>query len=75
MSSGIGFVIRFEGNQAVIRKNDYSIVTIPRDRLPENLKEGDFVVEMLQTHEYKVDYALTELRHIELRRMTDCFVD
>ncbi|NLW12665.1 MAG: DUF3006 domain-containing protein [Clostridiaceae bacterium] len=75
MSSGIGFVIRFEGDQAIIRKKDYSIVTIPKNRLPANLKEGDFVVELLQTHEYKVDYALTELRLRELRRMTDCFVD
>lgn len=75
MSSGIGFVIRLEGNQAMIRKNDYSIVTIPRDRLPANLKEGDFLIETQQTREYKVDYTLTELRHIELRRMTDCFVD
>lgn len=75
MSNGIGFVIRFEGDHAVIRRNDYSTVMIPRSLLPVNLREGDFVVKTLQTHEYKVDYTLTERRHLEIRRMTDCFFD
>jgi hypothetical protein len=75
VSSCIGFIIRFQGDQAIIQKNDYSIVSIPRSELPAHVREGDFVVEMASTHEYKVDYTLTQLRNQEIRRMTVYYFD
>lgn len=75
MIKAAGFVDHFENDEAVIAKTDRTVARIPRQVLPRQVRQGDFIVENSETHCYSIDYATTELRLREIRRMADSFFD
>lgn len=69
-----GFIDRFEREGAVISMADRSSACVARKVLPQNVQEGDFIVEDLDRHLLAVDPVISELHHREVRLMNDaCF--
>lgn len=75
MSRLEGFIERFEDEEAVILKSDRTVDSVERCELPPNAHEGDFIVEADDGKSFRIDYIITELRRLEIRRMSDAFFD
>jgi hypothetical protein len=57
---------RFEGSFAVCEREDKTMVTIPKDKLPNNCKEGDYLI-INPDGTYQVDSAATLERKKRIR--------
>lgn len=58
---------RFEGNFAVCEKEDMSMTNIPKDKLPEEAKEGDIL--LIEVDNIVVDKEATKTRRAELEKL------
>lgn len=67
-----GFIDRFENDVAVILKLDHTFDLVPRQTLPLDAREGDFIVEINEKHQFAIDLKITELRRRDIRRLCDC---
>jgi hypothetical protein len=70
-----GFIDHFEKDVAVISKSDRTTANVSRQALPLDAREGDFIVEVNDKHQFAVDQKTTELRRREIRRMSECYFD
>jgi hypothetical protein len=75
MSRLEGFIDHFERDMAVIAKSDRTTANVARQALPIDAREGDFIVELNDKHQFAIDRKTTELRRREIRRMTDSLFD
>lgn len=62
-----GIIDRFEGKMAVV-EIDGRIQDIPRDQLPDKVKEGDVIVE--ENGAYLIDKEETKRRRKEIEKLT-----
>ena len=62
-----GIIDRFEGNMAVV-EIDGRLQDIPRDQLPDKVKEGDVIVE--ENGVYLIDEEETKRRRKEIEKLT-----
>jgi len=70
-----GFVTGFCGDTAVVEQPDRTITQVDRASLPLACRPGDFISQDHDASPFVVDYAITELRRQEIRRMADAFFD
>jgi hypothetical protein len=61
-------VDRFEGAMAICERPDRSTFAIPRERLPEETKEGDVLIE--DSGRIDLDLEATRERRAEIERKT-----
>ncbi|MDK2823805.1 MAG: hypothetical protein PWP71_1723 [Clostridia bacterium] len=61
---------RFEGDLAILEREDRSSFTIPREKLPKEAKEGDVI-----TITWEIDKTATENRKEHVKELMDDFFD
>ncbi|NJP40066.1 DUF3006 family protein [Oscillospiraceae bacterium HV4-5-C5C] len=66
-----GFVVRFNGKQAIIEDAYHVRHTIARSTLPAQTNLGDFVIREDGQDQFRIDYRITEERLREMRRLSD----
>lgn len=63
-----GIIDRFEGEYAVVEREDRVIINIPRHDLPLEAKEGDYIIQV--DGEYKLDRNGTKNRRENIERLS-----
>ena len=58
---------RFEGNTAICEDEIQNIITLPRNEIPKDAKEGDILAKD-DTGQWKIDYAAVKKRRSSLFR-------
>lgn len=62
-----GIIDRFEGEYAVIELENLKVINIPKDYLPQNVKEGDVVV--IKDNECYIDIEETQRRKERIEKI------
>ncbi|NMA68528.1 MAG: DUF3006 domain-containing protein [Desulfitobacterium sp.] len=63
-----GIIDRFEGDYAVVEKENRKFVNIPREALPLEAKEGDVIIQV--GTEYRIDQSETEKRRKRIEELS-----
>ncbi len=63
-----GIIDRFEGDYAIIEKEDRVFVNIPREALPLEAKEGDAIIQV--GTEYQIDETETKKRRKRIEELS-----
>lgn len=61
---------RFERNFAVCETQDGNRIEICRDRIPEQSREGDVLIQ-IETGEYRIDFPSSHSRRQKARALLD----
>lgn len=63
-----GIIDRFEGNYAVVEKEDGKMINIERNKIPEDAKEG-YVLNL--ESEITIDYDKTRINHERIIKISE----
>jgi hypothetical protein len=70
-----GFIVRFDGENAILESTTGQPITVQRSLLPETVQLGDFIVENVKNGTYHVDVVISEERRKEILRMSDRYFE
>lgn len=64
-----GIVDRFEENLAIIELENKKFISIPKSKLPLNIKEGDVII--IKDDEIEIDFKKTSIIKKEIEALMD----
>jgi hypothetical protein len=70
-----GFITGFNDGFVYIEQPDRKVAKISLATIPGFCRKGDFIIQERDADKFRIDFAITQERHQEIRRMSETFFD
>ncbi|MGI6546108.1 MAG: hypothetical protein ACOX2M_06760 [Fastidiosipilaceae bacterium] len=70
-----GFIVRFDGDEAIVELANGEHISIQSALLPLNTQQGDYVIENAKDGTYHVDVFISEEHRKDILRMSDRYFE